>query len=189
MSVQSAEPRALGWWTVPNVVTVARLALIVPIVVLVVQGVRPVLALVLLVLFGATDWVDGFLARRLGQTSAVGTVLDPIADRVGVVSIVVSFVVAGRLALWVPLVVVLVDVGLGVLYLARRAGKPPGVTWLGKIRTALLMVGLALLGVSLIPTGLPFAAAGQALCALGAGLHLLAGLGYLRVLLARRPRH
>jgi cardiolipin synthase (CMP-forming) len=177
-----------GWWTVPNAVTVVRLALVVPIALLIVQHRSPVLAVLLLALFGATDWVDGFLARRLGQTSAVGVVLDPVADRVGVVAIVLSFVVAGHLWVWVVLAIVLVDVGLGVLFLVRRAGPPPGVTPLGKARTAVLMVGIALLGVGLVPTGLPLMPVGQALCGLGALLHLVAGLGYLRVLLGeRRP--
>lgn len=187
MSARSVEIPSPGWWTLPNAVTVVRLALIVPIAILIVQDVRPVLALLLLVVFGATDWVDGFLARRLGQTSAVGVLLDPIADRVGVVAIVVSFVAAGRLALWVVLLIVLVDVGLGVLYLVRRAGPPPGVTLPGKLRTAVLMVGLALLGLGLLPTAIPFTAAGQALCGLGALLHVVSGIGYLRTLLAPRP--
>ena len=187
MTARSVDVPTHGWWTVPNAVTVVRLALIVPIAILIVHDVRPVLTLLLLVVFGATDWVDGFLARRLGQTSAVGVVLDPIADRVGLVAIVLSFVVAGRLALWVVLLIVLVDVGLGVLYLVRKAGQPPGVTLPGKLRTAVLMVGLALLGLGLLPTSVPFTAAGQLLCGVGALLHVVSGLGYVRTLLAPRP--
>ncbi|WP_375389433.1 CDP-alcohol phosphatidyltransferase family protein [uncultured Amnibacterium sp.] len=186
MSTGRVGAPALGWWTVPNVVTIARLALILPVAVLIVQHQQPVLTLLLLVLFGATDWVDGYLARRLQQTSAVGVVLDPIADRVGLVAIVLAFVAAGDLQLWVVLVIVLVDVGLGVLYLIRRAGQPPGVAPVGKVRTAVLMTGVALLGVGLLPTPIPFTTVGQALCGLGAILHIASGLGYLRVLLTRR---
>ena len=186
MSARSVDVPDLGWWTVPNAVTVVRLGLIVPISILIVQHARPVLTVLLLVVFGATDWVDGFLARRLQQTSAVGVVLDPIADRVGVVGIVLSFVAAGDLALWVVLTIVLVDVVLGVVFILRRSGPPPGVTVLGKIRTALLMTGLALLGLGLLPTSLPFTLGGQVLVGVGAALHLLTGLGYLQVLLTRR---
>lgn len=186
MSAEPAEVRSWGWWTVPNAVTIARLGLIAPISVLIVQHAAPVLALLLLALFGATDWIDGYLARRLGQTSAVGVVLDPVADRVGVVVIVLSFVAAGALPLWIVLVIVTVDVGLGILYLVRQPGPPPAVTPIGKVRTAVLMTGVALLGVGLLPTPLPFATAGRVLCGLGALLHLGAGLGYLRSLLAAR---
>jgi cardiolipin synthase (CMP-forming) len=186
MSAEPLDVGARGWLTIPNVVTILRLALIAPIAVLIVQHEQPVLTLSLLVLFGATDWVDGYLARRLHQTSAVGIVLDPIADRVGLVAIVLSFVAAGDLPLWVVLVIVGVDVGLGVLYLARRAGAPPKVVPLGKVRTAVLMTGVALLGVGLLPTAFPFTGLGQLLCGVGAVLHVLCGLWYLRVLL--RPR-
>jgi cardiolipin synthase len=186
VTAEPAGQQARGWWTVPNAVTVVRLGLIAPIAVLIVRHSHPVLAVALLAVFGATDWVDGFLARRLGQTSAVGVLLDPIADRVGVVVIVLSFVAAGDLALWVPLVIVGVDLALAGLFVVRRPGPPPGVTPIGKVRTAVLMVGVALLGLGLLPTAIPFTAAGQVLCAIGALLHAAAGVGYLRVLLLAR---
>jgi cardiolipin synthase (CMP-forming) len=145
-----------------------------------------VLAVVLLAAFGATDWVDGFLARRLGQTSAVGTVLDPVCDRVGVVAIILAFVAAGDLQLWVILLIVGVDVALGVVFLVRKPGAPPAVVRLGKVRTAVLMTGVALLGVGLPATVPAFTVAGRVLCAIGALLHLATGAVYLRRLLAPR---
>ncbi|WP_054822009.1 CDP-alcohol phosphatidyltransferase family protein [Arthrobacter sp. JCM 19049] len=58
---------------------------------------QPVLTLVLAAIFGTTDWVDGFLARHLNQTSSFGQILDPIADRIGVALILVALTIAGLL--------------------------------------------------------------------------------------------
>lgn len=172
------------WVTVPNAVTMARLLLVVPIVALLVSGDRPALALALLVAFGASDWVDGFLARRLGQVSRVGTLLDPIADRLGVSAILVGFVLAGMLALWVVMVIVVVDAAVALSVAVDRFRAPPRVSAIGKVRTALLMAGLALLGLGLLPGYAGFGLAGQLAAMLGALLHLLAGIGYVRAALA-----
>lgn len=82
------------WATLPNLITLMRLALAIPIAILTVQGDWPLLTVVLLIGFAASDWVDGYLARKLEQTSSVGALLDPIADRVGIGVIVGALVVS-----------------------------------------------------------------------------------------------
>lgn len=175
-----------GWFTLPNLVTVVRLGLVVPIVVLLIRGDRPWLTLGLLIAFGASDWIDGFLARRLGQASNVGTVLDPVADRIGVVAIIAGFILAGMLALWVGIVIVVVDVAVAVSVAVGKFRAPPRVSVIGKVRTALLMTGLGLLGLGLLPGYAGVLLVGQLVATFGAILHVLAGIGYVRAALTTR---
>lgn len=182
-------PAGADWATWPNLVTTVRLLLVAPIVVLLLDGERPVLTLVLLVLFGGSDWVDGQLARRLGQTSRVGAVLDPIADRTGLVVIVGALVVAGHLPLWIIVTIATVDLCLAAAYLVQRGRgqlgrQGPAVSVLGKVRTAVVMAGLALVALGLVPELATVAAVGQMVTGVGALLHLAAGVGYLRDLLS-----
>lgn len=173
------------WATIPNAITALRLLLVIPITLLLVNDAAPVVTLVLLALFGGSDWVDGYLARRLGQTSRTGAILDPIADRVGVVTIAVAFVISGHLPLWIAVLVAAVDAVLGVVYLCVRPVRMPGVAALGKVRTAVLMTGLALIGMGILPAMDVIALVGQVVCAAGAVLHVFAGHGYIRALTRR----
>ncbi|WP_102192923.1 CDP-alcohol phosphatidyltransferase family protein [Microbacterium aurantiacum] len=183
--VPTESEKTRDWATLPNAITVLRLLLVVPIIVLLIQNAAPVLTLVLLVLFGVSDWVDGYLARRLGQTSRTGALLDPFADRVGVAFIACGFVIAGHLPLWIAVVVVGVDLTLGVVYLVRRPEQMPPATRLGKARTAIFMTGLALIGLGILPDLGVIGVIGQIICAVGAVLHLIVGFGYLRTLVRR----
>ena len=171
---------ARDWRTVPNAITVLRLLLVVPVVALLVHGAAPLLVLVLLVAFGASDWMDGYLARRLGQTSRTGALLDPVADRVGVVVIALAFVVTGHLSPWIAAVVAAADLVLGVAYLTARPVRIPAVSRLGKARTGVLMTGFALTGAGLLPALDTVAPVGELVCAAGAVLHVLACVGYIR---------
>lgn len=171
------------WLTIPNVITVVRLLLVVPISVLLLTDGDPGLTAALLAGFGLSDWVDGFLARRLGQTSRVGKIIDPVADRLGVVVITLVLVVSGHLPAWMVLLVGGTDLLLSVLFLTRRGAAIPSVTRLGKVRTAFLMTGLALVAIGRIPALGPAAPAGVVAAGVGAVLHVLAGIGYARVIL------
>jgi cardiolipin synthase (CMP-forming) len=129
--------------TIPNLLSFARLAVL-PIIYLdLVQG-RLLRAFVLLSVFAATDWLDGYIARRFDQLSELGRILDPISDRVLFVVVGVAFVVSGLLPLWAILLILLRDLavgGAGVVLLARGA-EVPDVTRLGKASTFGLMVAL-----------------------------------------------
>lgn len=179
------------WATVPNVITAARLVLVVPVVVgLIASRQHPVAATVLLVLFGSTDWVDGFVARRFNQVSRLGEIIDPLADRAGEMSIFATLLAVGLLPWWVLPVIVLVDLGLFVVVATRlRALRPVTVTWVGKVRTAALMVALPLLTLSQVDaaTGPAVMAAATTLLAIGCLLHVAAGVVYA-VGMMGRPR-
>lgn len=90
---------------VPNIITVVRIALVVPTAWLLWERFY-VEALVLMSLAGASDAVDGWLARRLDAVSQFGAALDPVADKLLVASLFVIFVVQGHLPLWVAVIIV-----------------------------------------------------------------------------------
>ncbi|SEO07932.1 CDP-alcohol phosphatidyltransferase family protein [Cryobacterium sp. TMT1-3] len=171
------------WWTIPNLVTVIRFVLIVPIVALLLSGAQPITAATLTVLFGATDWVDGFLARRLGQETRLGEILDPIADRLGIGCLGIALTIIGAIPWSVIIVILFVDLIVGSVSLTRHRNHQLSVTWIGKIRTALIMISASAVTGGLIPgMGLVFLI-GQVGLVVGALLHIFAGVGYLRQLL------
>jgi cardiolipin synthase (CMP-forming) len=140
-----AEDRVL---TIPNAFTAVRLVCIPLFVVLVARDHRadwwP--AALLLAGLGATDWVDGFLARRLGQVSTVGKVLDPLADRLLLVTAAITIIAVGAVPLAVAVIALLREatVGTGFLIVAIAGGRRMDVTRAGKAATLGLMVALPL---------------------------------------------
>ncbi len=127
--------------TVPNAITVMRLACI-PVFLWLLFGTgRQSAAAVLLGVLGATDWVDGFVARRYHQVSTVGKVLDPVADRVLVVTAVVAITVHGAVPVWFGAATLAreVVVSVAVLLLASLGAARIDVLWVGKAGTFALM--------------------------------------------------
>lgn len=134
--------------TVPNAVTAIRLACIPVFVVLLAQPHRRhwEAAAWLLAATGATDWVDGQLARRLGQVSTVGKVLDPLADRLLLGVGTIATIVVGAIPIWVAAVALAREavVAVGFLVVAAVGGRRMDVSWAGKAGTFSLMVALPL---------------------------------------------
>ncbi len=141
-AVHAASQAALGRvLTVPNVVTSVRLACLPLFVWLLFGAQRQTAAAVLLAVLGATDWVDGFVARRFGQVTTLGKVLDPVADRLLVLTGVLSIIVAGAVPLWLGVATVAreVLVSAAVLVLAAMGAERIDVLWVGKAGTFGLM--------------------------------------------------
>ena len=128
--------------TVPNAVTALRLAGVGVFCWLLFGAAEQTAAAVLLGVLGATDWVDGQLARRLHQVSTLGKVLDPVADRVLVGTAVVSVIVHGAVPLWFGLLTVAREalVSVTTLVLAFLGARRIDVLWVGKAGTFCLMV-------------------------------------------------
>lgn len=126
-------------WNVPNLVSLLRLALIPVFLWLVAQGSHG-WAGVLLGVIGATDWVDGYLARRLGQVTEIGKFLDPLADRIAVALAVIAGLVTGVLPAWFAwtLIVREVLIALGSIYGWRNGVTKLDVRYLGKLATFML---------------------------------------------------
>jgi len=136
-----AEPGADRVLTVPNVITLVRLACVPVFVWLLFGAHRQTAAAILLAVLGATDWVDGFVARRWHQVSTLGKVLDPTADRVLVGTGVISVIVAGAVPLWFGVLTVAREVAVSgaVLLLAGLGAQRIDVLWVGKAGTFGLM--------------------------------------------------
>jgi cardiolipin synthase (CMP-forming) len=128
-------------FTWPNLVTAVRLALIPLYVWLLFETPHQIAAGLLLGTLGATDWIDGYLARRLHQVTKLGKVLDPIADRVLVITAVITIAVFGSVPWWFAGLTLLreVVVSLTVLVLASLGAARIDVLWIGKAGTFALM--------------------------------------------------
>lgn len=131
-----------GIWTIPNAFTLLRLlCLPVFLYVLFEMDDRAAAAWILGAL-GATDWVDGYLARRLGQVSEFGKVFDPTVDRLMFVVAITAIIIDGSIPLWFALAVLVREVAVGsMMAVATVVYKMPriDVTYWGKLATFLLM--------------------------------------------------
>jgi cardiolipin synthase (CMP-forming) len=135
-----------GWRTWPNLVTLIRLAMLPVFVWLLFSTNHRALAAWLLGALGATDWVDGFLARRLHQISNVGKVLDPVADRLLVIVGLLSVAAAAGVPWWFALTTLTRELIVSVLTLALAAlgAARIDVLWWGKVSTFALMFSFPL---------------------------------------------
>lgn len=133
--------------TVPNVLSAVRLLFIPLFLYLLLVREADGWALVVLLVSGATDWLDGKLARALDQSSRLGALLDPLVDRLSVVTTLVAFVIRGIIPWWVAAILVGRDLVLaGTMFVYRRRGlPPPEVIYLGKAATFVIMVALPVL--------------------------------------------
>lgn len=129
-------------FTVPNLITLIRLVLI-PVYVWLLFGQDDRYgAAILLGCLGATDWVDGFLARRLGQVSELGKILDPVTDRFLLVTAIVTILIDGSMPLWVALLVLAREILVSIagLVLAALGAVRIDVTFVGKTGTFFNMI-------------------------------------------------
>ncbi|MFE3291968.1 CDP-alcohol phosphatidyltransferase family protein [Rhodococcus sp. NPDC059234] len=169
--------------TVPNVLSVVRLIGVPIFVYLLLVPHADGWALAILMLSGFTDWADGKLARLLNQTSKLGGLLDPLVDRLYVVSTLIAFAMRDIIPWWVAAILIGRDLVLAcTLPIYRRRGlPPPTVLYLGKAATFALMFALPLVLAAqgdwaFAPYGRAW---GYALLAWGTGLYVWTGLLYL----------
>ncbi len=133
--------------TLPNIISVVRL-LGVPIFLWLVLGPEADgWALGVLMLSGISDYVDGYLARRLNQMSKLGEILDPVVDRLYILAVVVGLAWRDIIPLWLAVLLPARDVFLwGLLpFLRRRGYSALPVHYLGKAATANLLYAFPLL--------------------------------------------
>lgn len=181
-----------GMWTIPNAVSVLRLIGI-PIFLWLLLGARnDVAAFLVLVIAGATDWVDGYLARKLDQQSELGVLLDPLVDRLYILATLIGLLLRDLIPLWVVLIVVGRDVALIVLLpLLRRSGRIAlPVTYVGKTGTFALLWGFPILVLQTLPWpwGSVIGAIGWAFVMWGAFLYWWSGVRYAQVAMHLAPR-
>lgn len=139
-------------WTIPNVLSLFRLALI-PAIVATYLTDQPIwVPALLLALSGLTDLFDGAIARHFNQISEIGKLLDPIADKLTQVAVIVSLAIKIPPLRWLVGIVVLKELlqGIGGLLLLRTDVKVHAAEWFGKISTALFYV--VMVAVVVFPT-------------------------------------
>lgn len=170
-------------WTLPNALSVLRL-LGVPLFLWLLLGPEADgWAVIVLMVSGITDWADGKLARWLDQSSKLGALLDPAADRLYIVCTLVALALRDVVPVWVVALLLGRELVLGVMLLVlRRYGYPPlQVHYLGKAATFLLLYAFPVLLLAdgegwLATLAAPFA---WALTIWGTALYLLAGALYV----------
>jgi len=131
-----------GLWTIPNLITLIRLLCLPVFLWLLFSRENRRDAAWLLGILGATDWVDGFLARRLGQTSEFGKVFDPTVDRLLFLVGIVALIIDGSVPVWFAVAVGVREVLVGGTMLTATVVLKMerfDVTWWGKTATFLLM--------------------------------------------------
>ena len=127
--------------TIPNLITLIRLACL-PIFVWLLLGQDNRLASgALLGALGATDWVDGWFARRFNQVSDFGKIFDPVVDRLLFFVSIVSIIIAGAAPVWFCIAVLVREIAIAIatLVLASLGARRIDVTWFGKAATFGLM--------------------------------------------------
>ena len=141
MDVAPAPQETTRIVTIPNVITLVRFAVL-PLYLWLLFGLRSYIgAGLVLGALGATDWVDGRLARHLGQVSAVGKVLDPVVDRILMLTAVVTVVWVHAVPLWFAGLTLLREVLVSgaTLLVASLGGRRIDVLWVGKAGTFAMM--------------------------------------------------
>jgi CDP-diacylglycerol---glycerol-3-phosphate 3-phosphatidyltransferase len=145
---------------IPNLITIARILAIVPIVALVMSG-DPALRLVALILYvlaAASDWLDGYLARKWNQTSPLGRMLDPIADKLLVGLLIATLAWDGSLSGWdmVPVLAILFREFFisGLREFLGNTKVVLKVSQLAKWKTTIQLVALAIVLLERIVPGL-----------------------------------
>ncbi|HLN75914.1 MAG TPA: CDP-alcohol phosphatidyltransferase family protein [Nocardioidaceae bacterium] len=181
--------------TIPNIISIIRLAGVPLFLWLVLGPEADGWALAVLMLSGVTDWLDGYLARKLNQTSKFGQVLDPVADRLYILAVVVGLAWRDIIPWWLAILLPARDLLLWGLvpFLRTRGYHALPVHFLGKAATANLLYAFPLLllgdGEGAIATLAQVF--GWAFAIWGTGLYWWAGLLYawqVRKLLADRDR-
>lgn len=140
------------FFTIPTLMTWARIAAIPLIVGVFYLPIEPasrnLIATVLFVVSAATDWLDGYLARKLNQVSSFGAFLDPVADKILVCASVLVLVHLGRADVFVALIIIGREIAISALreWMAQiGASKSVAVHMVGKLKTVVQMVAIPFL--------------------------------------------
>lgn len=131
--------------TTASKITLVRVLMIPVFMALLLTG-HNVIALAVFIVASCTDFVDGYIARHYNQVSNFGKFLDPLADKLLVISCMVIFIQWGRMPAWAVMIVLTREFAVtGLRLVAVENGRVIAAAWLGKIKTACTMVGLCVM--------------------------------------------
>ena len=178
--------------TIPNILTLLRIALIPFIVVLYLSGAPGIWIAGIFLMTGATDWLDGYLARRMNQVSPFGEFLDPVADKL-MIAVVLVMLVSDRQVVNASIspglfaVVTAIIIGREIAISALREWMAEignrtrvAVNQLGKVKTTVQMIAITLLLYKHNLWMIPVFRVGEALLYTAAMLTLWSMISYLR---------
>ena len=129
--------------TVPNLISAVRIAMIPVFWALIVDDDTTTWGIVLFGVVVATDWVDGTIARRTGQVSELGKILDPVADRAAIAAGLIALVVRGAFPAWAAALILARDAAVLIAgAVMATKGIRIEVRWIGKVATFALMLAI-----------------------------------------------
>jgi len=170
--------------TVPNLISAARIALIPVFGWAFLTGSRDTFALILLIVIGCSDWVDGYVARKTGQVSRLGKLLDPVADRIAIVIVLIVLTFRGVVDEPVAAALLSRDLIVSIVFpILESKGFPRlAVNQTGKWATALIFFGMGFAAGSVLETPVQTSSGvlSQILLIAGAVLYWTAGVFYVR---------
>lgn len=130
-------------FTIPNIISFTRILLIIPFIVFFLLD-NYLIAFSFILLSGISDCLDGYLARKLNQISDLGKLLDPVADKLTLISVVICMGVLIPEILPIAIVLVIKDILMlvGGFYLLKKEIIPPPAKWYGKVATVIFYVSV-----------------------------------------------
>ena len=191
MAAADGEPAAHDLFTLPNIITLARLCAV-PATVWLMLNQRLDLSFILFVAAGVSDALDGWIARRFNMRSAVGALLDPLADKALLISVYVLLAVLGVLPDWLAILVVFRDLMImgGLVVLWFLGLRPPIAPLLVSKLNTFSQLALAAAAMGFAGFGLDGGAVLGVLIAVTAATTIASGAAYMRGaarLMAGRP--
>jgi len=171
-------------FTVPNLISILRLAAVPVFVWLLIGENRPLAAAALLGILGATDWVDGWIARRFNQVSELGKVLDPTADRIMFLVAVFTMMIDESVPAWFGILTLVREgvVAIAALILGALGARALKVTWVGKTSSFGLMFAFPLFLLSTAVDGgqsTTYEVIAYVIGVPSLALHYIAAFGYI----------
>lgn len=171
--------------SVPNLISILRLALV-PALFLLTVAEDWVVATLLAAFLGFTDFLDGYLARRFNLRTPLGSILDPIVDRFFVIGILGALVVANLLHIALAIIIVSRDLLVLLIGIVSRKDLRIQVTYLGKMGTWILYVSFSLMYLSQLIASEQLLNLAVSGIIWGAIAYWLAGLGYVNTKIQER---
>ena len=170
--------------TIPNMISFARLLGVPVFLYLYLVAHQKGIAVAVLAVGGTSDWIDGYLARRLHQVSRLGELMDPLADRLYILATVIALTVGDVLPWQFTVVLLARDVVMAacLLVLRRHGFAPPPVHYIGKTATFILLFAFPVLLLASATSGAVstfFHATGWGLAWWGVVLYWIAGVFYV----------
>ena len=176
--------RSTGFWNLPNSLTVLRIALV-PVMVWLLReqptNTEEIVSVIIFVGAMITDIIDGWLARRWDLVSPVGAYLDPLADKLMTITVLVMLVPLGRAPAWMVALLLCREVAItGLRSIASQEGMVLAASSLGKLKTVYLGTAIGFLLFHTDWLGCDAHSAGIALLWMATALSLLSGMHYFR---------